>query len=43
VRALDADIDMVLDGGGAAGGLPSTVLDLTVSPPQVRRQGAVAL
>jgi L-threonylcarbamoyladenylate synthase len=43
LRALDSEIDMVLDGGRAAGGLPSTVLDLTVSPPQVRRQGAVTL
>jgi L-threonylcarbamoyladenylate synthase len=43
LTAFDNRIDMVLDGGATAGGLPSTVLDLTVSPPFVRRRGAVAL
>ena len=38
-----AQIDLVLDAGPTPGGLPSTVLDLTVSPPLVRRAGAVAL
>lgn len=41
--AFGAGIDVILDGGPTAGGLPSTVLDLTVSPPLVRRAGAVAL
>jgi L-threonylcarbamoyladenylate synthase len=41
--ALDAQIDMVLDGGHTAGGPASTVLDLTIAPPLVRRQGAVTL
>jgi L-threonylcarbamoyladenylate synthase len=36
-------VDVVLDGGPTTGGLPSTVLDLTVSPPVVLRVGAVAL
>ena len=36
-------IDLVLDGGATAGGEPSTVLDLTVDPPRVLRQGAVAV
>ena len=43
LAAFDRGIDVVLDGGPTAGGLPSTVLDLTVSPPLVRRAGAVAL
>lgn len=34
-------IDLVLDGGVTAGGEPSTVLDTTVEPPRVLRQGAV--
>jgi L-threonylcarbamoyladenylate synthase len=40
---FDGEIDVVLDGGPTVGGRPSTVLDLTVSPPLVRREGAVAL
>lgn len=36
-------IDLVLDGGATAGGEPSTVLDLTVDPPRVLRQGAVVV
>jgi L-threonylcarbamoyladenylate synthase len=34
-------IDLILDGGETLGGEPSTVLDLTVEPPRVLRQGAV--
>jgi L-threonylcarbamoyladenylate synthase len=34
-------IELVLDGGPTAGGEPSTVLDTTVEPPRVVRQGAV--
>ena len=34
-------IDLVLDGGATQGGEPSTVLDLTVDPPRILRQGAV--
>ena len=43
LSGLAAEIDVVLDGGPTPGGQPSTVLDLTVSPPLVRRQGAVTL
>jgi tRNA threonylcarbamoyl adenosine modification protein (Sua5/YciO/YrdC/YwlC family) len=32
----------VLDGGPRSGGLPSTVVDLTVEPPRVLREGAVS-
>lgn len=39
--ALDGAIDLVLDGGPTAGGLPSTVLDVTVMPPRLIRQGAI--
>jgi L-threonylcarbamoyladenylate synthase len=36
-------LDLVLDGGPTAGGPPSTVLDVTVEPPRVIRQGAVTV
>jgi L-threonylcarbamoyladenylate synthase len=40
---LDERIDMVLDAGPTRIGVESTVLDLTVSPPRVRRPGGVSL
>jgi len=43
LRVFDGRIDLVLDGGRTAGGLPSTVLDLTVDPPRVLREGAVRI
>lgn len=36
-------IDLVLDGGPTPGGEPSTVLDVTVVPSRVLRQGAVVV
>jgi L-threonylcarbamoyladenylate synthase len=36
---LDGRIDLLLDGGTCPGGVASTVLDLTVSPPAVLRAG----
>src|SRR5439155_24668746 len=41
LRYFPDAIDLVLDGGATAGGPPSTVLDTTVDPPRVLRQGAV--
>ena len=38
---LGGDIDLVIDAGPTSGGLPSTVLDVTVTPPRVIRPGAV--
>ena len=43
LAAFDGRIDMVVDGGTTAGGLPSTVVDVTVEPPRVIRQGAVTV
>jgi L-threonylcarbamoyladenylate synthase len=43
VDDLDGVIDIVLDGGATWVGVESTVLDLTMSPPIVRRPGAVSL
>ena len=36
---LDGRIDLLLDGGTCPGGVASTVLDLTASPPRVLRAG----
>jgi hypothetical protein len=41
LRVFDGMIDLVLDAGPTTGGLPSTVLDVTVDPPRVLREGAV--
>jgi len=38
---LDGVIELILDAGPTPGGAPSTVLDVTVDPPRVVRQGAV--
>jgi L-threonylcarbamoyladenylate synthase len=38
---LDGRIELLLDGGAAPGGVPSTVVDLTTNPPQILRQGAI--
>lgn len=40
---LGERIAAILDGGDAPGGVPSTVVDCTVQPPRVLRQGALAL
>src|SRR5204862_2820372 len=39
LRGLDGRIDLVLDGGHAPGGIESTVLDLTSTPPRLLRPG----
>lgn len=39
--ALAGQISLLLDGGPCAGGIASTVLDLTVSPPAVLRHGPI--
>jgi len=41
-KALGAKIDAILDGGKTAGGLGSTVLDVSGSRPEIIRQGAVS-
>ncbi len=43
VREIFGDqVQFVFDGGRCPGGVPSTVVDLTVTPAQIRRRGAVA-
>lgn len=40
---LEGRIDLILDGGRCPGGVSSTVVDLTVDPPAVLREGAIGL
>lgn len=42
-QQLGSRIDLILDGGSSPGGIPSTVVDLTVFPPAVLRKGAIAV
>ena len=45
-RVLDSlagRIDLVVDGGQTPGGYPSTVLDCSLEPPRVLRQGPISL
>ena len=39
---LDGRIDLLLDGGTCPGGVASTVVDLTVSPPRILRVGEIS-
>ena len=42
VDQLGHAVAVVLDGGPAHGGPPSTVVDCTTDPPRILRQGAIA-
>ena len=42
LEGLDGRIDAVLDGGRCDLGVESTILDLTVSPPRILRQGGLS-
>ena len=43
IEALLGDaVDLILDGGQAQGGPASTVVDTTVDPPRILREGAIA-
>lgn len=41
-QALDGRVAAVVDGGEVQHGVPSTIVDCTVDPPQVLRQGALS-
>ena len=41
MASLGERLPLILDGGPAPGGTPSTVLDLTVSPPTILRPGPI--
>ena len=42
LASVGSAIDMLIDDGPCPGGIPSTVLDLTVSPPQILRDGPIS-
>ncbi|HET9492951.1 MAG TPA: Sua5/YciO/YrdC/YwlC family protein, partial [Chloroflexia bacterium] len=35
-------VALIIDGGRVAGGVPSTVVDCTVTPPAIVREGAIS-
>ncbi len=39
---MGEEVDLILDAGPTPGGRPSTVVDLTVSPPRLVRAGAIS-
>jgi L-threonylcarbamoyladenylate synthase len=41
-RAFEGKVDLVVDGGSTPGGMPSTVLDLASSRPNILREGATS-
>lgn len=41
--ALGGHLDLLVDGGAAPGGTPSTVLDCTFDPPRILRAGPLSL
>jgi L-threonylcarbamoyladenylate synthase len=41
-RQLGGRIGLIIDGGPCPGGVPSSLLDCTASPPKLRRRGAVS-
>lgn len=43
VRYFGDKIDLIIDGGKAPGGKPSTIVDVTVQPPKVLREGRIVL
>lgn len=40
-RVLGTDLDLILNGGETPGGLPSTVVDTSVTPPRLVREGRI--
>jgi len=42
-RIFEGKIELILDGGPTKGGLPSTIVDVTVTPPRAIRRGALEL
>ena len=42
LRVFGDSLDAVIDGGTTTGGLGSTILDVTVSPPLILREGVVS-
>jgi L-threonylcarbamoyladenylate synthase len=42
LQQLEGRIELVMDGGDAPGGVPSTVVDCTASPLRILREGAIS-
>ena len=42
LQVFGNDIDLIIDAGSAPGGKVSTLLDTTISPPTILRQGAIS-
>lgn len=42
-RQLGSDVGLYLDGGPVGGGPASTIVDCTLSPPRIVRQGAIGI
>jgi L-threonylcarbamoyladenylate synthase len=40
---LDGKIDLILDGGATPDDIPSTVIDISVNPPKILRQGKLTV
>jgi L-threonylcarbamoyladenylate synthase len=40
--SLGRDVDLILDGGETKGGKGSTILDVTVDPPEIIREGMIS-
>ncbi|HYF49716.1 MAG TPA: L-threonylcarbamoyladenylate synthase [Planctomycetota bacterium] len=43
LKSLDGRIELILDGGPCSGGIESTVLDLSVTPPRLLRPGLITV
>jgi L-threonylcarbamoyladenylate synthase len=41
IALFDGKVDLIVDGGPAPGGLPSTIVDLTTPSPRILRQGRI--
>lgn len=41
IALFKGNVDLIVDGGPAPGGLPSTIVDLTVPAPRILRQGRI--
>jgi L-threonylcarbamoyladenylate synthase len=42
MKVIGNDIDLVIDGGETQGGIASTVLNVTVQPPEILREGMIS-
>ncbi len=41
MKYFGENVDLIIDGGKTPGGNPSTIIDVTVMPPQILRQGSI--